>query len=1550
MAHMKKAISFWLVLVIVVGSLWAASPSYLHVDQNGPQNYFQFNDKGILVEHKDPPVQLQRGWILLSNEDPIVLRSSDVTVVLDSESMLSIGETAFNNFSFYLVAGSASFLADTPFSGLFAVSTPVGHYSFRGPGEIYVTSDTSELVFSLGGQVQVRNALTRKTSLVPQFAYLDLADPFMTAKPISLQTFERMSLQPDKAAARVLKADTTVQQLTTAKVEEIVKAEVEVAKTPVEKKPIITIDEKFLGTSVQEPKGEVIGETQGLTISAFIPEPTEKEVSAPVEVEASLPPVEYDSLFIAHTNDILGELHSGIGFARLATLVQWGRSATDATLLLDAGNSASGTPVVETLGGEPIGVLFDLLGYDAVALGEADYAYGIDQLRMAKEIADDYSDVNILAANVLDLQGNALFDQYHIYDVDGYNVGVIGVSNPPQSVTDVISFSSEMVDYAQELVNFVNNQSDIVVVLGQAPVDADLIAQELDNIDLIITLADQQTHTVNNTLIVANKPRLESVGIVEALFENKSLIGLYPYEVPSSVVDNPSNFDLAREFGINYVEEDADVAAYIRQQESQYVALTTSAPEPVKEIVQETVVEPKVTPIEPPQVTLTVIEEEKVDAEAKDIVVASEEEIDERLTVKGSQGLTTREDVPVATPPMDWGVSTTLSVVQQGLETPLHTLVGVSVKPFFNHKQFSLGLQAYFLTEYSLFNYHNYDVNNFTYDSDEMLDIVADSFRFVDYVRYGTPGSSFYLNIDRSSDMNFGLRSVINRFNPPKEHLSVYSSMKMGSVGVELFLDDLELQAYRDGEAQVGAARVSIDFGRAFTLGVGSLFSFDDDFTGIAYPSLDVAWKISDTRKMGFTLFGELATKLNMSDFSVKDFLDTDSDNVSDMFPNFLATIGLDVRTLSWNFRFAGNVEQRDDESLLSFNAFNNTHYSAQPLLDNSEMVFTAYGEAEYVGSSFSFRTSYVLPLTSSFAAIVPLQTDAAVEGDLFSIEVGHTGKHLEAKAGLRRFGFISAVKDLASVSGGVTEWYDGIKTFLTGDGKAVAQPFVSLSYRHGLFALGGELAMTSVDSTYAPQLSLYSTVTVGKQAISEATDPTYSSAVFTQKKDTSKGINFEGSLSSAYMRNIAIGGTDTSYYYYVNPVIRVYKDSAFSIGIGPSLVFDLDNITLPEDQFDFGSSYSGAQATYDTITDALGLIDHITIGNHDSAFKLNVQSGQHISMGPVVQNLVDSSEAPLYKALGLTSSLKSTHVDADFFVNDVKNPQLAGLRFAFRALKNYQAEFGISAVTSAVLSDEPSFDMIPTVDVRLPLFATSNNSVALNASVSTLVGFEDNKAELYLLTGENGNFFERLDNYLIAAGVDMEFGSFGSNFTLAAQKGALSYGMFNPMFSRERSDHLLDTLSDGHTGGILGDMRLSAAASLSYTGKKVDIATTYNIGMTDEYKFNLSDDFFSIAATTDLKWFDFAVTFAKHGFASGITNFIDSNTSVVDNLSSFFFGEHALIGGSLSITQGPITLTAGLSNAKFFSPDSPSWNSEKPSPGQDSTHLVSIGATIKVF
>ncbi len=350
---------------------------------------------------------------------------------------------------------------------------------------------------------------------------------------------------------------------------------------------------------VIEPIAPVIEPTPVVPVAVeveVVPEvvaevPVVEEV--PVDVVVHRPPVlfppvvksddgyrEFD-VYIAHTNDILGSFDDGIGMARLATGVEFGRSLTNKTLLLDAGNIASGTDFAEKLWGEPAGVLLDLLGYDAIAPGPADFAYGADYLIEAARLAEDFSDLRVLSANALNELGEWVFQPYQLYSFDGFMVAVVGVSAPPVRKSNLSFLSDEIVEYAQFAVDTLRQEADFVVVLGNIGdvdgITSEFIAQNIRGIDLIIDGKDAMVPAggkrVNNTVIVGGGEKLSSVGLVEVHVRNGRATAVSPVRINAADVDNPALSPLAQWAGIDYVPADAVVRAYLAAAKSEYAKL-----------------------------------------------------------------------------------------------------------------------------------------------------------------------------------------------------------------------------------------------------------------------------------------------------------------------------------------------------------------------------------------------------------------------------------------------------------------------------------------------------------------------------------------------------------------------------------------------------------------------------------------------------------------------------------------------------------------------------------------------------------------------------------------------------------------------------------------------------------------------------------------------------------------------------------------------------------------------------------------------------------------
>ncbi|MFA7017642.1 MAG: bifunctional metallophosphatase/5'-nucleotidase, partial [Sphaerochaetaceae bacterium] len=354
-------------------------------------------------------------------------------------------------------------------------------------------------------------------------------------------------------------------------------------------------------TPVTPPVEEVVAE---VPVEKPVVTPPVEEVVAP-EIAVRKPPTEemvvksndrfteFD-LYIAHTNDALGSLDEGIGYAKLATGVKFGRSLTNKTLLLDAGNVASGSAVVEKFMGEPAGVLLDLLGYDAVAPGPADFAYGSDYLVEAARFAEANAAVKVLSANVLNARGEWVFQPYQLYYYNGFVVAVAGVTAPPADTRGLSFLNQEIVDSAQYAVDLVREVADFVVVLGNIGnvegITSEVIAQNVKGIDLIIdgkgAMAPAGGKRVGDTVIVNAGERLSSVGLVEVHVKDNKVTSVTPLRINAADVQKPSQSALAQWAGIDYVPEDAEVKSYIDYVKTTYAKVT----KPVEVKVPEKVV------------------------------------------------------------------------------------------------------------------------------------------------------------------------------------------------------------------------------------------------------------------------------------------------------------------------------------------------------------------------------------------------------------------------------------------------------------------------------------------------------------------------------------------------------------------------------------------------------------------------------------------------------------------------------------------------------------------------------------------------------------------------------------------------------------------------------------------------------------------------------------------------------------------------------------------------------------------------------------------------
>ena len=142
--------------------------------------------------------------------------------------------------------------------------------------------------------------------------------------------------------------------------------------------------------------------------------------------------------------------HNDIGLAKIATLVKLVREerGSSNTLLLDAGDTLQGTPLAyyyakvdPVTGGavHPLAKAMNAIGYDAAALGNHEFDYGLETLRTF----ESQCDFPLLSANTVDaVTGAPAFAPHLIrsYTVPGVaaplKVGVLGLVTPGVAIWD----------------------------------------------------------------------------------------------------------------------------------------------------------------------------------------------------------------------------------------------------------------------------------------------------------------------------------------------------------------------------------------------------------------------------------------------------------------------------------------------------------------------------------------------------------------------------------------------------------------------------------------------------------------------------------------------------------------------------------------------------------------------------------------------------------------------------------------------------------------------------------------------------------------------------------------------------------------------------------------------------------------------------------------------------------------------------------------------------------------------------------------------------------
>ncbi|GEK19847.1 bifunctional metallophosphatase/5'-nucleotidase [Cellulomonas xylanilytica] len=239
--------------------------------------------------------------------------------------------------------------------------------------------------------------------------------------------------------------------------------------------------------------------------------------------------------------------HNDVGLAKISTLVDQVRAdrGDRNTLLLDAGDTIQGTslayyyakiqPISKRVE-HPMATAMNAIGYDAAALGNHEFNYGIPYLRTFEEQLD----FPLLAANATnDSTGRPAFQPYVITKVrtpngKPVNVGILGLTNPGIAIWDKanvegqLSFGGLVEQAARYVPEMRRRGADVVVVSAHSGADtsssygdalpfpenaATLVAEQVPGIDAILVGHAHQeivervvTNTATGKPVVLSEP------------------------------------------------------------------------------------------------------------------------------------------------------------------------------------------------------------------------------------------------------------------------------------------------------------------------------------------------------------------------------------------------------------------------------------------------------------------------------------------------------------------------------------------------------------------------------------------------------------------------------------------------------------------------------------------------------------------------------------------------------------------------------------------------------------------------------------------------------------------------------------------------------------------------------------------------------------------------------------------------------------------------------------------------------------------------------------
>ena len=355
--------------------------------------------------------------------------------------------------------------------------------------------------------------------------------------------------------------------------------------------PILLLAPAFLASQVAadeqtapETNLEVAAASTNATDAAT---PASTEANTATSEGATESVAELPEANILHTNDVHGRIveeKGVIGDAKLAAVIDEERAKNPSTLVVDAGDAFQGLPISNSSKGEERAKILNEIGYDAMAVGNHEFDFGLDEAKKYKEILN----FPLLSSNTY-INGARLFEASAIVDKDKNVVGdefvVIGVTTPetatkthPKNVqgvtfTDPISEVNKVIDEIEARATAEGKTYKNYVVLAHLGVDTttpiewrgSTLAEELSKNSKLkgkrVTVIDGHSHTVQSTTYGENVTYNQTGSYLNN-------IGKITYQA-NQLLGNPQQISAA---STKNVVPNAKVAAMVQKIKEQYDA------------------------------------------------------------------------------------------------------------------------------------------------------------------------------------------------------------------------------------------------------------------------------------------------------------------------------------------------------------------------------------------------------------------------------------------------------------------------------------------------------------------------------------------------------------------------------------------------------------------------------------------------------------------------------------------------------------------------------------------------------------------------------------------------------------------------------------------------------------------------------------------------------------------------------------------------------------------------------------------------------------------